>query len=160
MYKKSNKLTKAQTALEYIAASLVFAGVGVGVFFGIDQFLESNQADLFENRAALLDKTLAGAGGEQGGPGSGTIPQDIIDSGAGQVSDWDESQEQDQLAGTDVSSFEPGEDSLGISLPEVQESYEPSQLQTEFESLTGTSDQNLNDDWFMNPPDMSLPEGS
>ncbi|MBU1113484.1 MAG: hypothetical protein KKH93_06410 [Candidatus Omnitrophica bacterium] len=150
MKKDKFQSIKAQTALEYIAASFVFATVGIGTFLAI------NQASVLSTVGNVssygTDQTLQGAalegagdlpetelpadwGVAQEGLG-GASPIDTIAAAENATSTWDNNQEA-SLAGQEGQYWDENQGTeLGVNLLEG-ESYAPDGIQTEFNSLTG-----------------------
>ncbi|MCF7907276.1 MAG: hypothetical protein K9L86_00145 [Candidatus Omnitrophica bacterium] len=166
MYKKNKKLTKAQIALEYIAACLVFAGVGIASFFAI------NHAAVMTTRGgegSLSDNTLLGKTLNDGVPDTappedwsqpqeglgGALPEDTADPEAVTENEWGSGNEGDFLGGSNdplVSNFgEEGDNLLAgsgagdhwinnepedLDLPDADEVNTAEELQGGFNSAT------------------------
>ena len=165
MKKQRFKIIKAQTALEYLGAFTVFAAIGLGTFYGINYFLESNQADIlamrgidgnYQSTDTILGKTLEG-GKETTNPYNevvpwpvdwsepqedldGARPADIAGLGAEAESSWNNPEEQDLLAQHGAAGGHWTENERldqEVDAPGVEETYTASELQGVHDDLVG-----------------------
>lgn len=154
MIKLRNRAKKAQTALEYIAAALVFATVGIASFMAINQtalLSTMGGQDNYWSDDTLLGKTLSDnisqadyewpeawdAPPDQEIP-EGALSQDLANLPAVQEADWSLAQEQELLAETGAGQYwtDSQNPNYAVNFPEVQDSYTASQLQSQSDQLT------------------------
>jgi len=154
MIKPENKSKKAQVALEYIAAALVFATVGIASFLAINQAV--TLSTMGEASTYHSTDTIVGLGLDDGVDPEqyqypsdwaepqpelgGAIPENTIQQGQEDVSDWDDSQEQGWVDESSQREYwlddDPERRMVDFQDDMDQESYTSQELQQEYSDYT------------------------